>query len=75
MNKIIINQELCIGCKICFKSCFIDVIKWDEQARRPIVAYPQDCVQCLFCELNCPKRAVKVIPDYAHYRFPRENIL
>lgn len=75
MNKIIINKELCIGCKLCFKSCFIDVIKWDEQTRRPIVAYPQDCVQCLFCELNCPKRAVKVVPDYAYYRFPRENIL
>lgn len=75
MNNIIINREICNGCKICFKSCFIDIIKWDEQSRKPRVAYPEECVQCLYCELNCPQRAVKVVPDYASYLFPRGNIL
>ena len=75
MNNIIVNTELCTGCKICYKSCFIDVINWDEEKRCPVIAYPEECVQCMFCELNCPVRAVKVIPDYAAYVFPRDNIM
>ena len=75
MNNIIVNNELCIGCKACFQSCFIDVINWDEAAKRPVVAYPEECVQCMFCEMNCPVRAVKVVPDYAAYAFPRENVM
>lgn len=75
MNNIIVNKELCNGCKICFKSCFIDVLKWDDQDKKPIVAYPEECVQCILCELNCPQKAIKVVPDYAGYVFPRENIL
>ena len=60
MNRIIICKDLCIGCKICFKSCFIDVIKWDEEKNMPVA--------------NCPKRALKMEPDYESYMFPRENI-
>lgn len=74
MNTITINNELCIGCQICFKSCFIDVIKWDNTTGKPIVKYPQECVQCGYCEINCPKRAVKVEPDYKSYLFPRANL-
>lgn len=74
MNTIIVNNELCNGCKICFKACFIDVIKWDSEAGRPVIAYPEECVQCMFCEINCTPRALKVIPKYDSYLFPRENL-
>ena len=74
MNRIIVCQDLCIGCQICYKSCFIDVIKWDAANKRPIIKYPEECVQCGFCEMNCPKRAIKMEPEYESYMFPRENI-
>ena len=74
MNRIIVSKDLCIGCQICFKSCFIDVIKWDAVNRKPVINYPEECVQCGFCEMNCPKRAIKMEPDYESYMFPRENI-
>jgi NAD-dependent dihydropyrimidine dehydrogenase PreA subunit len=74
MNRIIINKEMCNGCKTCFKSCFIDVIKWDDEKKRPFAAYPEDCVQCMFCELNCPKKALRVIEDYKDYMFPRDHV-
>ena len=74
MNKFIVNKEICIGCKICFKACFVDVIKWDDEARKPIIAYPEDCAQCVTCEVNCPQRAIKMIPDYDAYVFPRDNV-
>ena len=75
MNKIVINKELCNGCKICFKSCFVDVINWDSETKKPIEAYPEDCVQCMLCEVNCPQQALRVVEDFETYRFPTENIL
>jgi NAD-dependent dihydropyrimidine dehydrogenase PreA subunit len=75
MNKIIINREICIGCKICFKSCFVDVIGWDEERKRPTEAYPEDCVQCMVCETNCPKGALYVVEDLPNYRFPLDNVI
>lgn len=75
MNKIIINRELCNGCKICFKTCFVDVIKWDNEKKKPYEAYPEDCVQCMTCEVNCPQHAVKVSVDYSSYMFPRDHLL
>ena len=75
MNNIIVNREICNGCKTCFKSCFIDVIKWDDSLKKPVIAYPEDCVQCLYCEINCSQRAIKVVEDYGSYMFPFDNIL
>ena len=75
MNTIIVNKELCNGCKTCFKACFIDVIKWDAAAKKPVIAYPEECVQCMYCEINCPERAIKVHPKYDSYLFPRENLV
>ena len=74
MNTIIINDTVCVGCKTCYKACFVDVFRWDEEAKRPIVAYPEDCVQCTWCEVACKLRALKVIPDYDNYPFPREAV-
>jgi NAD-dependent dihydropyrimidine dehydrogenase PreA subunit len=75
MNKIIINRELCNGCKICFKSCFVDAINWDDEKKKPIEAYPEDCVHCMLCEVNCPQKALYVTEDLPNYRFPLDNVL
>lgn len=65
MNVIEIDTETCNGCKICYKACFVDVIRWNESTGLPVVAYPEDCVQCNLCELNCPVNAINVIVDWA----------
>lgn len=64
MNTIDVDLEACNGCQICYKACFVDVIRWDESAQRPVVAYPEDCVQCNLCELNCPVDAINVVVDW-----------
>lgn len=68
MNKITVDTELCIGCKICYKACFIDVIRWDEKENRPVSAYPEDCVACMYCQAHCPKGAIKVEIDFDNMR-------
>ena len=63
-HKVVVDQDKCIGCKICYKSCFVDVIRWDEENKKPIIAYPEDCVHCTYCEALCPKGCIEVKIDF-----------
>ncbi len=60
--KIEINEEACKGCKTCVHACFVDVMRWDEAKKKPIVAYQEDCVWCFTCEINCPVQCINVKP-------------
>jgi NAD-dependent dihydropyrimidine dehydrogenase PreA subunit len=57
-----IDKESCTGCKTCFDSCFVDVFRWDNEEKRPIIAYPEDCVACCLCEDSCPAKCIEVKP-------------
>jgi NAD-dependent dihydropyrimidine dehydrogenase PreA subunit len=63
VKKIEINLEECKGCKTCMNACFADVIRWNEADKKPVVAYPEDCVWCLACEAACPVQCIEVIPN------------
>ena len=62
IREITIDLAGCDGCKSCVKACFVDVIRWDEGTKRPVVAYPEDCVWCLACECACPKQVIEIVP-------------
>lgn len=64
MNTINVDYDKCIGCKICYKACWLDVIRWDDEKKKPVVAYPKDCVECNYCEISCPQEAIRVEIDY-----------
>jgi NAD-dependent dihydropyrimidine dehydrogenase PreA subunit len=59
---ITIDRDNCTDCQTCVGACFVDVLRWDEQAGRPVVAYPEDCVWCYACELACPAQCIDVKP-------------
>lgn len=58
-----IDQELCNGCEICVNNCTMDVIRMDEKSKKAVIKYPEDCICCAFCELDCPKKAIYVSPE------------
>lgn len=63
VKEIKINLDDCKSCKLCMNACFVDVIRWDEKNKKPIAAYPEDCVWCLACELVCPQECIDVVPN------------
>jgi len=66
MNTVIIDLESCSGCQTCVRACFVNVLGWNRTNKQPVVAYPEDCVHCNLCELNCPRHCITVTPDFAH---------
>ncbi len=64
MNVLKIDEEKCSSCKSCYKACWIDVIRWDDENDRPLIAYPEDCVECGFCEVSCSDDAITVNPSF-----------
>lgn len=57
-----IDENLCNGCGICVNSCPMDVIRMDEERKKAIVKYPEDCTLCAVCEVDCPEHAIYIAP-------------
>jgi 2-oxoglutarate ferredoxin oxidoreductase subunit delta len=54
-----LDLPLCKACGICIEVCPERVFDRDKLGE-PVVARPQDCSQCLICELHCPDFAIEV---------------
>jgi NAD-dependent dihydropyrimidine dehydrogenase PreA subunit len=70
MNAISIDLDKCDGCRSCVKACFVNVLTWDRQGKRPRASHAEDCAHCNLCELACPKDCISVVPDYGCMRWP-----
>lgn len=57
-----IDKERCIGCGQCIAVCYADVIRMDEETKKAVVMYPQDCAMCCWCIALCPQNAVVLTP-------------
>ncbi|MEM1539302.1 MAG: 4Fe-4S binding protein [Candidatus Bathyarchaeia archaeon] len=53
-----IDLNRCNGCGMCVKLCPRDVIRIEEQSKKPAIKYPEDCTDCGFCQAYCPKHAI-----------------
>ena len=42
--------------------CPVDVFRMNRDAGRAIITYPEDCLTCYACEIQCPGDAVRVHP-------------
>jgi NAD-dependent dihydropyrimidine dehydrogenase PreA subunit len=57
-----VNPELCTGCGTCINSCPMDVIHPDKVTGKAVIVYPQECMCCASCEIDCPTGAIFVSP-------------
>ena len=63
----VINQEKCIKCGICDRSCPLDVIYFDDTEKKAEVRYANECWMCGACRQVCPAKAITL-------RFPLKTL-
>jgi NAD-dependent dihydropyrimidine dehydrogenase PreA subunit len=57
-----IDEAKCDGCGICVEICPLDTFRVNEDTGKAFIAYPDDCITCFVCEMNCPTHAIYVHP-------------
>lgn len=57
-----IDTDRCTGCGICVESCPMDVLRMDDERRKAIIRYRDDCMFCRWCMIDCPTEAISA--DY-----------
>ena len=57
MVKILIDNNVCIGCGLCVHDCPMKVYAMKDG--RSVVANQDDCMQCLSCHEICPANAIE----------------
>jgi NAD-dependent dihydropyrimidine dehydrogenase PreA subunit len=55
-----IDTEKCIGCKHCYEVCPLDIYTWNEELKRPIIAYEEECQMCFVCQEECQVDALRI---------------
>jgi len=41
----------------------MDVIRMDGTMEKAVIKYPEECMCCAYCELDCPVDAIFVSPE------------
>lgn len=59
-GEVIIYATWCKGCTICVEFCPTGVLAMHPSGRHPIVAVPENCTACHFCDTHCPDLAIVV---------------
>jgi NAD-dependent dihydropyrimidine dehydrogenase PreA subunit len=65
MFQIRINEELCIGCGDCTKTCPYMCFELEKISEKKNISRPsamqEDCVACRSCITRCPSFAIDII--------------
>ena len=56
-----VDYSKCTSCLWCYEICPMDVYR--TAGRHVYIAYPDDCMCCYLCELECPTEAITVNPQ------------
>jgi len=41
----------------------MDVIRMDKESKKAVIQYPEECMLCGWCVVDCPEKAIYVSPD------------
>jgi 2-oxoglutarate ferredoxin oxidoreductase subunit delta len=58
-GRVTIFPNWCKGCNLCIEFCPTDVLEQGDDGR-VIVAHPEQCTACRWCERHCPDFAIFV---------------
>ena len=60
--KFEVDTDRCCGCKHCMRRCMENVWQWDEEKRCAYPKYPDECVLCFQCEMECLNNCIDISP-------------
>ncbi len=64
------DLDLCIGCQNCMEICPMDVFRYNADAGKSVIAYPENCQSCGQCYLYCPVGALQIVNNLFAYSIP-----
>ncbi len=53
MSVIRYDIDACVGCRRCFEVCPQDVFRFNKAEKKSVIAYPESCISCGQCFVNC----------------------
>ncbi len=72
-GSVTVFPNWCKGCGLCVAFCPTGVLEQDKDGR-VIVAHPERCTACRWCELHCPDFAIFVSDLDPEDQTPEEEI-
>lgn len=51
--RYVVDTDRCCGCRRCIRRCQENVWQWDEEHHHAYPKYPDECVLCYQCEMDC----------------------
>jgi len=61
-GRVVIFGKWCKGCRLCVEFCPTGVLEFSAEQEHPIVAHPEKCTACHWCDTHCPDLAIVVKP-------------
>ena len=58
--RYVIDTDRCCGCKKCIRRCMENVWQWDEEKKYAYPKYPDECVLCYQCEMDCLNNVIDI---------------
>ncbi len=55
-----VDTERCCGCKNCIRRCMEQVWAWDDEKNCAYPKYPDECVLCYQCEMECLNNCIDI---------------
>lgn len=65
MAKVVINEDLCKGCRLCIPVCPKQLLivgeTFNKRGIKPVTqVHEEDCIGCKLCAIMCPDSAISV---------------
>lgn len=59
--RFVVDTDRCCGCRNCIRRCMENVWAWNEDGYA-YPKYPDECVLCLQCEMECLNNVIDIQP-------------